>query len=119
VGGVAGAQSIRTAPYADVRPAWAHSYGCKSRRELTTASEAKRNCKRATDCGEEAGGVNHEPMDKNGIQGTAKQGERAKSRKALVVKAKRCKCCGCVMKECALTWGDLTSRLKGRRSDTA
>ena len=37
-----------------VRPAWAHSCGCKSRRELITASEAKRNCRRATECGEEA-----------------------------------------------------------------
>jgi len=27
-----------------VRPAWAHSYGCKSRRKLITTSEAKRNC---------------------------------------------------------------------------
>jgi hypothetical protein len=37
-----------------VRPAWAHSSGWKSRRELVTASEAKRNCMRATECGEEA-----------------------------------------------------------------
>ena len=27
-----------------VRPAWAHSCGCKSRRKLITANEAKRNC---------------------------------------------------------------------------
>jgi hypothetical protein len=37
-----------------VRPAWAHSYGCKSRRELVAMSEAKRNCMRVTECGEEA-----------------------------------------------------------------
>ena len=37
-----------------VRPAWAYSYGCKSRRELVTVSEVKRNCMRATECGEEA-----------------------------------------------------------------
>ena len=37
-----------------VRPAWAHSYGCKSRRELVTTSEVKRNCTRVTECGEEA-----------------------------------------------------------------
>jgi hypothetical protein len=36
------------------RPAWAHSYGCKSCRELVTMSEVKRNCMRATKCGEEA-----------------------------------------------------------------
>ena len=37
-----------------VRPAWAHSCGCKSRRKLITANEAKRNCMRVTECGEEA-----------------------------------------------------------------
>jgi hypothetical protein len=37
-----------------VRPAWAHSRGCKSRRELVTTSEVKRNCTRLTECGEEA-----------------------------------------------------------------
>ena len=36
-----------------VRPAWAHSCGCKSHRELITANEAKRNCGRVTDRGEE------------------------------------------------------------------
>jgi len=41
-----------SAPF--VRPAWAHSYGCKSRQKLVTVSEVKRNCMRATDCGEEA-----------------------------------------------------------------
>ena len=41
-------------PFCVVRPAWAHSYGCKSRHKLVTASEVKRNCMRATECGEEA-----------------------------------------------------------------
>jgi hypothetical protein len=41
-------------PLLRVRPAWAHSYGCKSRHKLVTASEVKRNCMRATECGEEA-----------------------------------------------------------------
>jgi len=50
-----------------VRPAWAHSYGCKSRRKLITTSEAKRNCTRATECGKEAWSINCEPMDKNRI----------------------------------------------------
>src|SRR5882672_11024251 len=31
-----------------------NSCGCKSHRELITTSEAKRNCMRATECGEEA-----------------------------------------------------------------
>ena len=41
-------------PYADVRPAWARSYGCESRRKLVTVNEVKRNCMRVTECGEEA-----------------------------------------------------------------
>jgi hypothetical protein len=69
-----------------VRPAWAHSCGCKSRRKLTKTSEAKRNCTRSTDCGKEAWSANHEPMDNNHIEGGADQGERAINRKALLVK---------------------------------
>ncbi len=68
------------------RPAWAHSRRCKSSRKLTTASEVKRNCMRATECGKEARSVNHEPMNKNQIGGVADQGERARIRKAFVVK---------------------------------
>ena len=98
-----------------VRPAWAHSCGCKSRHELVTANEAKRNCMRATECGKEAWSVNREPMNKNRIEGAAEQGERAINREALVTKAKWRKCGGCAMKECVLTWGDLASCLKGRR----
>ena len=37
-----------------VRPARAHSWRCKSSRELITANEVKRNCMRVTECGEEA-----------------------------------------------------------------
>ena len=51
----------------DVRPAWAHSYGCKSRRKLITTSEVKRNCMRVTECGKEAWNINCEPMNKNRI----------------------------------------------------
>ncbi|MEQ2073763.1 hypothetical protein UXJ23_17305, partial [Burkholderia cenocepacia] len=98
-----------------VRPAWAYSCGCKSRHKLVTANEVKRNCMRATECGEEAWSVNREPMDKNCIEGAAVQGERATHREALVTKAKQRKCGGCAMKECALTWGDLALCLKGRR----
>jgi hypothetical protein len=72
-----------------VRPAWAHSCGWKSRHKLVTASEAKRNCERETDRGEEAWNVNREPMNKNRIEGVAEQGERAMNREALVTKAKR------------------------------
>ena len=88
-----------------VRPAWAHSYGCKSRRELVTVSEVKRNCMRVTECGEEAWSVNREPMNKNRIEGAAKQGEWAKNHEALVTKARWRRCGGCAMKECVLTCG--------------
>jgi hypothetical protein len=83
-------QRIRASPEAlaifFVRPAWAHSRRCKSSRKLPTASEVKRNCMRVTECGKEAWSVNHEPMDKNQIEGGADQGERARNRKAFVVK---------------------------------
>ena len=98
-----------------VRPAWAHSCGWKSRHKLITANEVKRNCMRVTECGKEAWIANREPMDKNRIEGAAEQGERARNREALVIKAKRRRCDGCAMKECVLTWGDLASCLKGRR----
>src|SRR5690242_16232060 len=98
-----------------VRPAWAQSYECKSRRKLTATSEVKRTCMRVTECGKEAWSVNCEPMNKNRIEGTAEQGERAKNREVLAIKAKWCRSGGCAMKECVLTWGDLASCLKGRQ----
>jgi hypothetical protein len=48
------ASGDRSAAFFMVRPARAHSCGCKSRRKLITTNEAKRNCTRATECGEEA-----------------------------------------------------------------
>ena len=72
-------------PFLYVRPAWAHSCGCKSRRKLITANEVKRNCVRVTERGEEAWSVICEPMNKNRIEGAAKQGERASGREALVI----------------------------------
>jgi hypothetical protein len=54
-------------------------------------------------------------MNKNRIEGAAEQGERAKSREALVIKARRRRSGGDAAKECALTRGDLALRLKGRR----
>jgi len=83
-----------------VCPTWVHTCGCKSRRKLVTTNEVKRNCMRATECGEEAWSVNHELMNKNCIEGDAKQGERARNREALVTKARQRRCGGCVMKVC-------------------
>ena len=59
-----------------------------------------------------------EPMNKNRIEGVAEQGERARSREALVIKARRRRFGGCAAKECVLTRGDLVLWLKGRRGDT-
>src|SRR3546814_11189751 len=67
-----------------VRPAWAHSCGCKSRHKLITANEAKRNCVRVTGRGKEAWSISCEPMNKNRIEGAAEQGERARNSKAPV-----------------------------------
>lgn len=54
-----------------------------------------------------------EPMNKNRIEGVAEQGERAKDRKALVIKARWRRSGGCAAKECVLTRGDLALCLKG------
>ena len=55
-----------------VRPAWAHTCGCKSRCELVTVSKAQRNCVRASERGKEAWSVNREltPPDWRGAYGT-------------------------------------------------
>jgi len=55
------------------------------------------------------------PMNKNRIRGAADQGERARYREALVTKVRWRKSGGRAVKESVLTWGDLASRLKGRR----
>ena len=54
-------------------------------------------------------------MNKNRIEGAAKQGKRANNREALVTKARWRRCGGCAMKVCVLTWGDLALCLKGRQ----
>ena len=78
-------------------------------------SKVKRNCVRATERGKEAWSINREPMNKNRIEGVAKQGEWAKDHEALVTKARWRRCGGCAMKVCVLTWGDLALRVKARR----
>jgi len=54
-------------------------------------------------------------MNKNRIEGAAEQGERARDREAIVIKARWRKSGGCAAKECVLTRGDLALCLKGRR----
>ncbi len=99
-----------------VRPAWAHSWRCKSSRDLATGTERKRKGGRVTDRLEEAWKVTHGPTNRNRIRGAADQGERATNREALVANGKRRRCGGRVGKECVLTRGDLALRLKGRRA---
>jgi hypothetical protein len=103
-----------------VRPAWAHSCGCKFHRKLITANEAKRSCMRVTECGEEARSeaaslACHEIAegDKNRMVGVAEQGERAIE--APVIKAKRRRSGGCAGKACILT----LDRVRGRSRETS
>ena len=63
-------------------------------------SKVKRNCARVTERGKEAWSINREPMNKNRIEGVAKQGEWAMNHEALVTKARWRRCGGCAMKVC-------------------
>src|SRR6266542_6698747 len=48
-------RGVAAAPSFFVRPAWARPWRCKSSRKQAIATEANRNCGRATDRGKEAG----------------------------------------------------------------
>jgi hypothetical protein len=78
-------------------------------------SEAKRNCGRATDRGEEAWSEEIGPMYKNRIEGASGWGERANDREAPMAKTRTCRSGGRVSKVDALTWGDLALDLKESR----
>jgi hypothetical protein len=54
-------------------------------------------------------------MNKNRIGGDGAQGERANDREALATKGRRRRSGDRAAKAMILTWGDLGSRLKGRR----
>ena len=79
-------------------------------------NEAKRNCGRATDRGEEARSEDDGLMNKNRIRGGVARGERANDREAPMAKVRRRRSGGRASKVDALTWGDLASCLKGQRS---
>jgi len=68
---------------------------------------------RATECGKEAWSKNCGPMNKKWIEGAAEQGERARIREALVIKAKRRRSDGRAGKERVLIWGALALCLQG------
>jgi hypothetical protein len=78
-------------------------------------SEAKRNCGRVTDRGEEAWSGDVGLMNKKWIRGADERGERTNDREAPVAKARRRRSNSRASKVDALTWGDLASCLKGQR----
>ncbi len=65
---------------------------------------------------ERSGKQSHGLTNRNRIRGGADQGERACNRKALAIKDRRRRSGSRVVKGRDLTWGDLESRPKGRRS---
>ena len=81
-------------------------------------NEAKRNCGRATDRGEEARSEGVGLMNKKRIRGADEQGERANDREALMANARRRRSDSRASTVDALTWGDLGSCLKGRREQS-
>jgi len=81
-------------------------------------NEAKRNCGRATDRGEEAWSEDDGLMNKKRIRGVDEQGERANDREALVAKARRRRSDSRASMMDALTWGDLALCLKGHRKQS-
>ena len=80
-----------------VRPAGAHTCGCKSRCEVVTVSKVKRNGVRTIEHGKEEGSVNRKPMNKNRIEGAAKQGECAIDHEVRVTKARWRRYGGCAL----------------------
>jgi len=79
-------------------------------------NEAKRNCGRATDRGEEAWSEDVGLMNKKRIRGADERGERTNDREAPVAKVRRRRSDSRALKVDVLTWGDLASCLKGQRS---
>ena len=81
-------------------------------------SEAKRNCGRATNRGEEARSEGVGLMNKKRIRGADERGERANDREAPVAKALLRRSDSRASKMDALTWGDLASCLKGQHEQS-
>ena len=67
------------------------------------------------DDAERSGERNRESTYRNRMRGVSAQGERARDREALAIKGLRRRSGDCAGKVTTLTWGDLASRLKGRR----
>lgn len=92
-----------------------HLKGESPFREQANVSEAKRNCGRVTDRGEEAWSKDVGPMNKNRIEASRRQGEQARNCEALVANVERRISGGRASTVDVLIWGDLASRPNGRR----
>jgi hypothetical protein len=102
-----------------VRPAWALSCGCKSRRKETILIEANRNCRRATNCGEEAGSEIVSRCTRTQSEATSSGMSGPKAAKFRWSRLRRRKLGGCARKDSVLTWGELALCLKGQRESGA
>ena len=100
-----------------VRPAWARSWRWKSSRKLATANEVKRNCTRATECGEEAWSETASRWTRTRYEAQPSRASGQRSAKLSWSRLRRRKSGGCAGKDRVLTWGDLASWLKGRRGN--
>ncbi len=98
-----------------VRPAWARSWRWKSSRELTTANEAKRNCVRVTERGEEAWSETASRGTRTASEAALTRANRQWTAKLSWSRVRRRKCGDCAGRDRVLTWGDLALCLKGRR----
>jgi len=96
-----------------VRPAWALSCGCKSRREETILIEAKPQLRKGDRAWGGSGERNCGLSYTNPIRGGAKWGEQAKDCEAPMVKTWRRKSGNRAVKDSVLTWGDLALYPKG------
>ena len=86
--------------------------------QADTVSEAKRNCKRVTDCGKEAWSETASRWTRTGYKAVPSKASGQGSAKLLWSRLRRRKSGGCAGKDRVLTWGDLASWLKGRRGNT-
>jgi hypothetical protein len=102
-----------------VRPAWALSCGCKSRRKETILIEASRNCRRATDCGKEANSEVASRCTRTPSEAMSSGTNRPKTAKFRWSKLRRRKWGDCAMKDSVLTRGELALCLKGQRDSGA
>src|SRR5271167_3420093 len=70
---------------------------------------------RATECGEEAWSETASRWTRTGYEAVPSRASGQHTAKLLWSRLRRRKSGGCAGKDCVLTWGDLASRLKGRR----